>query len=837
MLWRASLRYLRHHPWQLGLALLGVALGVAVVVAVDLANQSAGRAFELSSEALTGRATHQVLGGPAGVPVNWYVSLRREHGIRQAAPVVEGYGELSREPGRVVRLLGIDVFAEQPLRASLGGLVGLEDLGAFLSRADRVVLLATDLQRLGVEPGDSIGLELQGRSRQLVVHGALEPARQTDARGLADVLVMDISAAQELLGREGQLDRIDLVLDDSAAVARVRELLPPGAQLVEAESRNAALREMTRAFQLNLTAFSLLALVVGGFLIYNTMTFSVVQRRPLLGMLRAVGVSRRELFSLVLGEAVVLGLAGTLAGLLLGYALAHVLLELVTRTINDLYFVLSVRELHLAPASVLQGVLLGLGMTILAALSPAREATAVPPRAALSRARLESTVRRRLPGLVLAGTLLAAVAGLLLTAGRGLAPAFAGMFLMIIAWALFVPWLMQLAMRLLAPVLGAVAGMPGRMAARGVEAGLSRTSVAAAALMVAVSAVIGVGVMVDSFRYTFSVWLDSTLRADVYVSVPGEAPLAPGQVEALRNAPEVVGSSTARYVRVVANGDRSRLRVFDLPAELEEGFSFKEGNPETAWRQFRLGEAVLVTEPYAWHRELAVDDRLTLATATGEQRVRVAGIIHDYSTSEGAVVMHRNLYQRWWDDPDVDSVALYFTADTDIEEAGNRLRAATGSDPPLQFRSNRELRRLSLDIFDQTFTITQVLRLLAVVVAVVGVLSALLALTLERSREYAVLRATGMTPGQLWLLVSTQNALVGLVAGLLAIPLGLVMATVLTLVINQRSFGWTMQVLVEPGILLQAVGLSLLAAVLAGLYPSWRMAATPPALALREDTG
>nr|WP_301289167.1 FtsX-like permease family protein [Natronocella acetinitrilica] len=831
------MRYLLRHPWQLGLALLGVALGVAVVVAVDLANQSAGRAFDLSSEALTGRTTHQVLGGPQGIPERWYVELRRDHGVRTAAPVVEGYGRIEGQRSRSLRILGIDVFAEAAFRPSFGALAGSGELGTFMARPDRALLLSDDLARLGIGVGDTLPVQIQGRDRTLQVHAGLTPASALDARGLADVAVMDIAAAQELLGRVGYLDRVDLILSDSDAVEQVRQLLPQGAQLVEAEARNQALQEMTRAFQLNLTAFSMLALVVGAFLIYNTMTFSVVQRRPLLGMLRAVGVTRRELFTLVLGEALVIGVLGTIAGLVMGYAISHLLLELVTRTINDLYFVLSVRELALAPASIFKGVLLGLGMTVAAALAPALEATAVPARAALSRASLELAVRRRLPWLALAGLLLFVPAVALLLAGRGLAPAFAGLFLMIIGWALLAPLLMRIAMRLLAPLLGKCAGLLGSMAARGVESGLSRTSVAAAALMVAVSAVIGVGTMVDSFRYTFSIWLDSTLRADVYVSVPGGAALDPDQITALRGADGVARSSTARYLRVAVNDHRSRLRVFDLPPDLEDSFSMQSGNPGEAWRAFREGEGAMITEPYAWHRQLAVGDELTIATGSGERQLPVAGVVYDYSTSEGAVIIHRQLYERWWDDPVIESVALYLEDGQSIDATIDRLREMVADEPPLRYQSNRDIRRLSLDVFDQTFTITQVLRLLAMIVAVVGVLSALFALALERSREYAVLRATGLTPRQLWFLVTGQNALVGFIAGLLAIPLGLGMAVVLTLVINQRSFGWTMQVLVEPGILLQAMGLAVIAAVVAGLYPAWRMASTPPALALREDAG
>ncbi len=833
--YRASFRYLLRHPWQLGLSLLGVALGVAVVVAVDLANQSAGRAFELSTASLTGATTHQVLGGPRGIPEAWYVALRTRHGVRQAAPVVEGQARLVAAPERSLRFLGVDPLAEGDFRGGFAALTQQDTLGNLLSRPDRVAMLASDLEELGLEVGDRAEFEVGGRSRTLTVAAALRPERELDARGLRDVVVMDIGAAQSLLGRQGWLDRVDLILPDAGAVARMESLLPADAQLLEAEARNAALQQMASAFQLNLTAFSLLALVVGAFLIYNTMTFSVVQRRQLLGLLRAVGVTRAQIFRLILLEALLIGAVGTVAGLLLGVALSHVLLELVGRTINDLYFMLSVRELTLSPWSLGKGVLLGLGMTAVAAFSPALEATGTPPRAALSRVALELGVRRHIPRVAVAGVVLLVAGAVLLASGQGLLPAFAGLFLLMIGWALMVPMLMRLLLGLFQPLLGRLAGLPGRMAARGVEAGLSRTSVAAAALMIAVSAVVGVGTMVDSFRYTFSQWLDATLRADVYVSVPGNGQVQPEAVQALRETQGVDTWSTARYGRVGSGELRHRLRVFELPPEGEQAFRFRSGNGEQAWAAFRERDAVLVTEPFAWHQQVAVGDTLSLHTPDGERDFTVEGVIYDYSTSEGAVVMSRETYDRWWDDAVVNSVALYGEPGTDTEALVRRLRDNAGAVQPLRYRSNVELRRLSLEVFDQTFTITQVLRLLAILVAVVGVLSALLALVLERAREYAALRATGFTPAQIWTLVLGQNALVGGIAGLLALPLGMGLATALVLVINQRSFGWSMQMAFSPGVMVQALLLALAAALIAGLYPAWRMARTPPALALREE--
>jgi putative ABC transport system permease protein len=836
LLIRASRRYLLDHPWQLGLALLGVALGVAVVVAVDLANQSAGRAFERSSAALSGRTTHQVLAGPSGLSEAWYVALRTEAGLRQAAPVVEGEARVVHAPEQALRVVGVDVFAEAGLRPTFGALSAAEGLGAWLARPNRAALLESDLARLGIAVGEALVLHVGGRTQELTVHAALRPASALEAEGLRDVVLVDIATAQELFGRLGRLDRVDLTLADPQAVAQVRARLPADAQLVETEARNAALQEMTRAFQLNLTAFSLLALVVGAFLIHNTMAFAVVQRRPLLARLRALGVSRGELFRVILLEALVIGALGTALGLLLGVALSRVLLALVGRTINDLYFLLSVGEVALAPLSIVKGLLLGLLVTAVAALMPAREATTVSARAALDRASLEVGVRRRQPWVAAFGVALIVVGLALVRLSGELLAAFAGVFCIMLGWAAMVPLLLALAATALAPLLGRLAGGLGRMAARGVSAGLSRTGVAASALCVAVSAVIGVGVMVESFRHTFSLWLDATLQADVYVSVAGGGSLGAAQVAALRAAPGVLASSSARAVNVPVDGAQARLRVFDLDADAARSFRLLAGHHRDAWGAFRAGEGVFVTEPWGWHRGVGVGDTLALATAAGERRLRVLAVVQDYSSSAGAVVMHRSLYAQLWDDPVIDSVGLVFAPEVDVRARIEQLRAVLAADPPLRFLSSRDIRRLSLEVFEQTFTITQVLRLLAMLVAVVGVLSALLALALERARELAVLRALGLLPGELWALVTLQNTLIGALAGLLAVPLGLVLAAVLTLVINQRAFGWTMELTLPLPVLAQAWLLAVLASLLAGLYPGWRMARAAPAQVLREES-
>ena len=843
ILWRAGLRQLFRHPWQTVLAVVGVALGVGVVTAVDLANQSAYRAFRLAGEAVAGKATHQVVGGPTGLSDTLYTELRVRHGIRPSAPVVEGFVDV---PGHApLRLIGIDPFAEGPFRSFSGRFLRNADITSFLASPATGMLLRDTAERLGVRQGGTLSVVSHGTRQRLLVCGYLQPESETAREGLRSVILTDISTAQELLGNVGRISRIDLIIPEGRSgnvqLQKVREILPPEATIVGAASRVGNLEQMTRAFRLNLTALSLLALVVGMFLIYNTTTFSVVRRRRLIGLLRAIGVTRREIFGLLLGEALLIGVIGSAAGLLFGSLLGRELIRLVTRTINDLYFVTEVGSVILLPEAFVKGALLGIGATVAAAIPPALEATSAPPRAALSRISIEAGTRRIAPLAALAGVAaMIAGAGMLLPEGAGLTFSFAALFIIIVGYALLVPSVMVGFSRLVRPLMGVCFGVTGRIAARGIVVSLSRTGVATAALVVAVSATIGIGVMVGSFRQTVARWLESWLRADVYVTTVGtgtgrnKPPLDPELVERLSSVSGVSSVSRTRRVTVEGEGPPTELLAMQIPQSTFDGYRFREGDPRRAWNSFSTGEAVIVSEPYAYRHRLHAGDRLSLRTAQGVRQFPVAGVFYDYGSDSGVVAISRSAYERFWNDRTVDGMGFYASPGVSAEQLTASLLRLSG-ESRISVISNRALRQASLAVFDRTFAITGVLRLLTIIVAFVGILSALMAMQLERARELAVMRAVGLTPAQVWWVICGETGLIGIVAGLLSIPLGIIQALVLVYYINRRSFGWTMELTAGPGLLLEALLLSVTAALLAGLYPARSIAAASPAAALKEE--
>lgn len=830
LLRRGLLRYLSRHPWQLALAALGVALGVAVVLAVDLANASARKSFERSLEQVGGRATHRIRGGPAGVPEAVYARLRLEQGGQAIAPVVTGYARLSGRPGVLLQIVGVDPFAQASFRAP----------GATTATAGEVIRLLTepDSALFPAALAASERLELQVGGRQATLRQA---GRLAGAEGM---LLTDIATAQALFDQPGRLSYIDLIAPDgpagAALLAAIQRSLPPDLRLERTAERNEATARLSAAFSLNLTAMSLLAMVVGMFLIYNTMTFAVVQRRALLGMLRALGATRGELFQAVLSEALLLGLIGSLLGGALGVALGSALTQLVTRAIDDLYYTLTVRAYYIAPGSLLKAALLGVGATVLAAWLPAREAARAPARASLSRAHLESRRRALLPRLSLTGILLLALSGAGFALFDSLEAGFIALFTALLGCGLLVPAAVVLLTGLARRLTGE-RRLLARMASRDVARHLSRTGVAAAALMIALAATVGVGVTIDSFRGGVVIWIENLVNADIYIAPPSfeegdySIPLRPEVIAGLRAAAGVGGLSLYRHNRADIGARPAQLVALDPAPQAKAGYHLIAGQAEAAWRALEQNDAVIVSEPLAYRERLRPGMTLTLDTPQGPHAFPIAGVFLDYGSEHGRVLLHLTTYRRFWRDPDINSAAVYAAPGADVTALRGRLQEQLGPLQELIMRSSRDIQTFTLQVFDRTFAVTRVLRLLAIVVAFVGVLSALLALQLERAREFAVLRATGMTAGEIGWLVSLQTGLLGLIAGLLSLPVGVGLGAVLIFVIHRRSFGWTYPFQVDPGILLQAVGLAVVAALLAGVYPIWRTARTPPGEALRSE--
>lgn len=844
-LWRTAWRRLRQRPFQYILLVLGIALGVAMIVAIDVSSNSAQRAFDLSAAAITGKSTHRLVSGPAGVDQQLYVDLRR-HGYDFSAPVIEGY-VLARGLGnRAMQFMGTDPFAESAFRSPLWSNQNIAELGGFLTRPNGVVLSRQVAQKYGLAVGDRIALQVKGAPTTVTLVGLLTPADEVSNQKLSDLIIADISTAQELFHMPGRLSHIDLIIKDEATATRIQQRLPAGVRMETSDTQRDTVKQMTDAFTVNLTALSLIALLVGIFLIYNTVTFNVVQRRPFFAILRCLGVTREQLFWLIMTESLVAGLIGTGLGLLIGIWLGEGLIGLVTQTINDFYFVINVRNVSVSAESLLKGLIIGIFAVMLATLPPAIEAMRTVPASTLRRSSLESKITKLMPWLWVAWFGLGSFGVLMLwLPGNNLVVAFVGLFSVLIALALIAPPLTRFVMLRLAPGLGRLLGPIGRMAPRNIVRSLSRTSIAIAALMMAVSLMVGVSISVGSFRQTLANWLEVTLKSDVYVSPPTLTSGRPSgnlPVDAVRNIskwPGVRDAVMARYSSVFAPDWGREVELMAVSGDISDGkrpYRWIDGNKDTLWPRFLAGKGVMLSEPMVSRQHLQMPPRpITLMTDSGPQTFPVLAVFSDYTSDQGVILMDRASYRAHWQDDDVTTMFLFLASGANSGALIDQLQAAFAGREDIVIQSTHSVREASMVIFDRSFTITIALQLVATVVAFIGVLSALMSLELDRAHELGVFRAIGMTTRQLWKLMFIETGLMGGMAGLMALPTGCILAWILVRIINVRSFGWTLQMHFESAHFLRALLVAAVAALAAGMYPAWRLGRMTIRTAIREE--
>ena len=839
---KSSLRYLLKHPWQFGLSILGIAMGVAIVVSIDIANFSSAKAFDLSMNAVAGKATHQIIGTSDGIPDSFYAYLRIEKSYKNIAPVIESYVSLIDTNKKVFKLLGVDFFAERPFRDYLSAASNSIDgeLKDFLTKPNSIILSQESLNSIGKSIGDTIAVLINGIERNLFVAGLITEDEQNKS-ALENLFIADIATAQELTNKIGTIDYIDVIVNTPAKEEELKNLLPEGFQLQKSGSRSQTAEQMLEAFNINLTSLSLLALIVGLFLIYNTMTFSVVQRKVLIGTLRSLGVTSNEVSKIIIREALIIGIIGTIFGFTLAYFISKFLIVFISQTINDLYYVVSVREIYISPMIIIKGASLGIIATILSAIKPAKEASMVHPRAAMMRSEQESSLLKKVPAMSIAGIVSIVVGALvLIIPSKNIWLSYFGILPIIIGFALSTPVIIIIVEKIFSPVYKKLFGITGKMASRSIIQNISRTYIAIAALALAVAATVGVGTMISGFRSTVINWLEARLNADIFISAPSlisrrnDAVLSEEILSKIKSLNEVKDINFYREIELFQEGKRYHIIATGLSKRSYSGFQFKEGNPDEVWNLFENGE-IFLSEPFAYRYDLNVGSVLNLKTDFGKKDFRVAGVYYDYASDQGLITINYDQFKKHWKTEGVSGISVFVDDEFSINTVKEKIQSLQTNGQQLVVRTYKYLRDSSIEIFDRTFLIAKVLQILSVIVAFIGILSSLMSLQLERRRELGILRANGLLPSQLFKIVNLQTLLMGFTAGVLALPLGNILAAILVYIINKRSFGWTMQFEILPSIMIEAMIVSLAAAFLAGIYPGIKMSKTSPSNALREE--
>ncbi|MEX1010122.1 MAG: ABC transporter permease, partial [Chthoniobacterales bacterium] len=645
LLIRQVLRHARRHKLLAALNIASVALGVCVFLAIMIANHSANRSFRAGVELLAGKANLEVRGP---LDETLLPALSKIPGITAATPVVLGLLTLPDHPGEYVRLLGIDPFTNPPFETFRmvwpdGAPVDVE---AWLRERDAIALTREYAQKLGLKQGDILRVNANGRAANLRVRFVLQP---DDPAALADIrsASMDIGWAQELLGTTGRLDSVQILLaedaDPAAVTAAARTLVPADVIVAAPQQRSEQIGKMLASFQLNLTALSLVSLLVGMFLIYNTVSASVLRGRREIGILRAIGTSRSEIRLLFLGEALVFGIPGILLGILAAFPLAALLVGAVGETVSSLYVLVSIEKLAVTPWQIAAAALAGLASVLAAAWIPSGEATKVQVTRALhlgtAMEHYATVPRRWLLYGIIALVLAFAASWFALHTGPALL-GFAAAFLVIIGFAFLVPAATTLAGRLITPLVARLPrGTAWRLAARNLVRAMHRNALTTAALMAAIAMTVGISVMIYSFRASVDTWINRTIQADLFVTlaaneVTGFQTTIPDEVVTwLETHPLVESVDTFHEKRVPFRDEQVFLGVISgrMRGELE----FTGSDSERKGQLLRSPGHVAISESFARRHQVAAGDTITLTAPDGPQAFRVAGVYLDYTRDQG----------------------------------------------------------------------------------------------------------------------------------------------------------------------------------------------------------
>ena len=834
VLYRLIVRPLATDPVRALLTVAAVALGVAVIVAVDLASEASMGSFRSSMESLQGSASYEIT-QVGGIPDTVYGELARLAEPLAFSPRVEGFARLPAT-GEEVPLFGVDLVGDTRL-----GSAGAMRRPGISGLADGRSVWAT--ASLGVSPGETLELVAGDRRLELEVQGVLDSGSATAAR----FVLMDIAPAQRALGRIGRLDRIYVYTqeDERDWSAVLAPLLPPAASILPAGTGTEDSRRMLGAFRWNLRMMSYATILVGAFLIYNTISAYIVRRRQQIGIARAVGASRSMVRAAFLFEGAVFGVLGVAAGLVLGRLLAIGAVDAVGQTVSSLYVSSTPGEIVFRPWTVAVAVVAGIGVSVLSAWWPAREAAGVAPTDAMAGATLDYEVHTASHRFTVAAAVLAVLAGvccLIPPAGRVPVGGYVALVCLIGAAAMISPRVSTVVLGLCGRWFAAPFGVVAGIAARGLAASLGRTSVIVTAMAVATALIVGMAVMVGSFRATVVDWVEHRLQADFYLSPAGGGG---------RGAPATMSEDVAAPLHAIPGVmDVGRYRTYPIryggvPATLGlaevalyhrySGIRFLEGPaPEAIWPRLAAGESVIVSELFSYRHGVHAGDTIRLPLGAEAVEMQVAGVFYDYSGERGFVVGDRDALLEHLPDRRVSSLSVYLAPGADFEKSREALvRAVSGLE--VVVTPSRTLRERSIEIFDRTFAITYALEAIAVFVAILGMAEALLNLVFDRRVELAQLRMHGASMGQIRGLILVQAGLLGLAACLLGLVLGIAWSQVNLLVIHKQSFGWSVQLHWPVAFLVGALGLVFAASVASGLYPSRVGARLNPVEVLRGE--
>ncbi|QQR59651.1 MAG: FtsX-like permease family protein [Candidatus Melainabacteria bacterium] len=816
------------------LTVLGIALGVGVMLSISLANQTALKRFEDNLQLVTGKAD-LVIAPTTQDSLN--ENLLRDLTFLwdqniSFTPIVEQLTAVPGDKPDIVLALGVDVFADQSFRSI--NLDQKKNTPLEILNDNAVLVGERFAERHHLKDGSPFKILANDKEVELKTAGILKFSQTGMAFG-GNVLVMDIGTAQKMFSMQGRVSRIDLMSDqkiDPETIIAIQKILPINASIESPSNRNAQVQKMLQAFQNNLMALSLVSMLVGAFVIYNTMSIIIIRKRAEIGILRTLGLTRSALFGLFLGQTLLFGLFGSALGLFFGTILANGTVKAVQKTVVALYTQQPAAQVALDPTMLVGAFVIGIIFTIAASLVPILEATQVQPSESMRRGSFEAKVDRSSMKLTMAGLILlagAAVTCTLPAINNFPVMGYLSAILTVFGVSFCLPKVLQIALEHIKGWLKHTKRAEPVLASANLRGSLGRTSVAIASLMLGIAMMVSLNIMIASFRETVIMWVNQTLQADLYIESTSRseaskgAKLSQARVDALKNVEGVEDIDSFVQQPFVYKGRLTNLGSGKLDVlEKHTQLKFLDGEPfEAVHNRIKQSEmSCIVTETFANKNGVKKGDIIEIPSTKGMLKVAVQNIYYDYASDLGYVVLSRQLQQKYFPASGYSSCAIYCKPGFDANVVRSNLLATMEPNARVNVLTNKELRQEVLRVFDDTFAITHALHAISVLVAILGVANSLYAMTMEMRQELAILRFVGASMNQLRQIILYQAAFLGGLGALSGTVVGAVLSLLLINVINKQSFGWTINLSVPWIAITESFLLVVFFSVISGLLPA-----------------
>jgi putative ABC transport system permease protein len=773
--------YFRKHVLRSLLTTAGIVLGVAVFVGMHTANQSVLFAFSQTVDRIAGKTEIQVTAGETGFDEEVLDQVQAAASVRVAVPVVEAVVDTHRPGQGSMLVLGVDMTGDRSLRdydLESGDDAVIDDPLVFLAQPDSIIVTKEFADKNGVETGSRLPLDTAEGARQFVVRGIMKSSGLASAFG-GNLAIMDIYAAQRMFGRGRKFDRIDLAVKPGRTIAEAEtelgSLLGPGFRVEPPSGRGQQFEQMLSAYSIMVSVSSVFALFIGMFIIYNSFAIAVTERRSEIGILRALGATRRQIRLLFLGESALTGVAGSIAGLAFGMLIARAIAASIGTLISDVYGVAQhAGEVAASPQVLGWALVIGVATSVAAALIPARNAAKVDPVHALQKGKYQvlTAGESRLRAGLAAALAVLSLACLLATASR---PVFYfGYFLVLVVALLLSPLLSLAVARCLRPILKWLRPVEGALAADSLIQAPRRTSSSVAAVMLSLAAVVGFAGMASASYRSILDWMETALNPDLFVlptqNIVDRSVRFPAAMGfELSAVPGVGRVQMVRDARIVFRG--TPVMVVSVEVESIAQTARRQpvaGDADEMYRLTAEGRGLMVSDNLARLQHLSIGETIEIPAPNGTIRLPIAGIVVDYSDQQGAILMDRTVFIRYWHDDSVNVFRVYLKPGEHVPEVKSRILSRFQGQRQLFVLTNGELKGYILKITDQWFSLTSVQFAVAVLVAILGIVNTLTVSITDRRRELGVLRAVGGLHGQIrrtvWI-EALSIAAIGLVLG------------------------------------------------------------------------